>query len=388
MPRSQIIPEMELIDLTNVPAASSTDQHPFAAPEASVAAGRQPSPAKNWVYTFNYGRVGQPTLEQVTDFIAYVDGKTDYHVAGFELAPSTGQPHLQGYFQLSNKLRKSQLIKWPGAATVYFAVARGSDKQCRDYCLGYSHGKSSATDFHEFGEATTTDAGARERERWVEALDVIKRGRFEDLEPQIQICHAKACEFLIQRYRERPSDLLPGTKHTWIWGPTGTGKSRGAREMLTTNYGPNFYLKLHNKWWDFYDGHEGVLIDDLGKDVGKALVNYLKQWLDMYVFPAEMKGGVSGRGIRPKSIVITSNFHPYDIWGGTEDYDPLMRRLDVVYKGRDGEEPPYRGPAQLVLPQPDFSLVTPEGAARVVPHSSMTTVVVNRDPVESILDDM
>lgn len=35
----------------------------------------------------------------------------------------------------------------------------------------------------------------------------------------------------------------------WIWGKTGTGKTRTAREE-----NPGFFRKHCNKWWDGYEG--------------------------------------------------------------------------------------------------------------------------------------
>lgn len=73
----------------------------------------------------------------------------------------------------------------------------------------------------------------------------------------------------------------------WIWGAPGSGKSRWATQTY-----PLAYKKLQNKWWDGYQSHEAVLMDDLGKDNAKFLTTHLKLWADPWQnHPGETKGG-------------------------------------------------------------------------------------------------
>lgn len=97
-----------------------------------------------------------------------------------------------------------------------------------------------------------------------------------------------------------PIGDLAELDNEWIWGPPGTGKSRGARAD-----NPEHYNKPLNKWWDDYKGQHCVILDDLSKEHA-CLGPHLKQWADHYPFTAEVKGGATK--LRPPKIVVTSNY--------------------------------------------------------------------------------
>lgn len=124
------------------------------------------------------------------------------------------------------------------------------------------------------------------------------------------------------KLRTASNSSLAKLENEWHYGPTGTGKSRGVTEKY-----PNLFRKNPNKWWDGYQGEEVVLIDDFDKTLHSCLGYYIKIWGDHYPFKAECKG--STMQIRPQKIIITSNYHPKDIWSDPQTLQPIMRRFKV-----------------------------------------------------------
>lgn len=105
-------------------------------------------------------------------------------------------------------------------------------------------------------------------------------------------------------------------------GKTGTGKSRKAFEEA-----PDAYFKPDGDWWDGYDAHEDVIIDDFACDMK---LTQLLRLCDRYPMKVPVKGGFAE--FVAKRIFITSNI-PYDQWyenARQEHRDALTRRITKV----------------------------------------------------------
>lgn len=258
------------------------------------------------------------TINNYTDEdIAYIRGiDCHYKVWGKEVAPTTGTKHLQCFFYWENprsfNMVKTLFRNW------HIEQAKGNSFQNREYCIKDG-------DWEELGSPPTDPrAGGKTANaaRWEQARDAAKRGAFDEVPADIHL----RCYHTLQRIRD---DALLGGTHSeteaqmlWYYGPAGTGKSRTARDE-----NPGCYLKMCNRWWDGYKGEDVVLLEDFDRDHSK-LVHYLKIWADRYPFPCEVKGG--SLMIRPKLIIVTSNYHPEEIWDREGDLRPIMRRFKCV----------------------------------------------------------
>ncbi len=85
------------------------------------------SRAKRWCFTLN-----NYTTQDVDRIKALVPTVAEYVTYGYEVAPSTGTPHLQGFIIFKEQLRLVSAKTHIGDA--HMSIARGSNQQCADYC--------------------------------------------------------------------------------------------------------------------------------------------------------------------------------------------------------------------------------------------------------------
>jgi len=160
-------------------------------------------------------------------------------------------------------------------------------------------------------------------EDWNAIWESAKSGNLMEIPADIRIRSYHTLKRIKQDHMVPPGDM-EDTCGIWYFGVPGAGKSYKARQDY-----PGAYLKPCNKWWDGYQEHEYVLIDDFDKN-HKVLGHHLKIWADRYAFIGESKGG--SITIRPKKIVITSNYSIEEIFGEDMTLVAALKRRFVCYQ--------------------------------------------------------
>lgn len=124
----------------------------------------------------------------------------------------------------------------------------------------------------------------------------------------------------------------------WLWGPTGSGKTRYAVEQC----GEKYWISHDEKWFDGYDGQEYVILDDVR--AGSYMFNWLLRLLDRYPLQVPVKGGFV-RWI-PKVIYITAPEKPEKVFVNHETGEPwdridqLLRRIiETIEFPREATQP-------------------------------------------------
>lgn len=246
-----------------------------------------------------------------------------YTCVGKEVGDS-GTPHLQGFLYFKSAVRLTTVKRVVGDRA-HCEIAKGNLEQNFTYC-------TKDGDFFEVGERPMfqCEKGAAERERYKRAFSMAKSGDMDGLIeecPDIAMRHYTTIKRIRvdELHKRKLANCDPQGRMAWYWGPAGTGKSRKAREE-----NPDAFIKDCNKWWCGYSDQDVVIVEDVDGENKKWMCRLLKIWADIYPFNAEVKTGSTGL-IRPKMIIVTSNYHPEDIWEDPRELEPILRRFHVTH---------------------------------------------------------
>jgi len=292
------------------------------------------------------------------------DWECDYLYVGKETCPSTGRLHYQGYVRYPNpralagvrKLFTHKVLTVAGAPGYpgHWDACKGTEAQNVKYC---SKDDDLVIEWGDRESDTAVDKQQGKRNDIIAVRQMISEGAgMKDV-----ILHTNSYQAIkiageMLKYLE-VKKTWP-TKVYWIYGPSGVNKTRSSFETCANPW----MAHDDNKWFDGYDAHADVIIDDFDHN-WCSFKGFLKL-TDRYPKAVPVKGGF--RSWLPKRIFITCDEPPHVIaarWMtfGLKDNDLMQigRRItQILYMPRPGEI--YGCPGSEIGIEPSVATLFPE----------------------------
>lgn len=277
-------------------------------------------PKRNYMFTIH--------VQVFEEWTPALHEKFRYLVAQRELAPTTHQPHWQGYVELKQPARIRQVKAWLGSETAHLEARLGTQQQAIEYC------KKEETRLDD-SEPVELGAAATQGERTdiAGALAVLREGgglaAVLEQAPDVFVRYHRgltaANDLLTEQTSQAIRDRLCVTV---LVGPPGCGKTRAVYEENGLSDVYTLTQTSGTVWWNGYTGQQHLLLDDY---YGWIPWGELLKVLDIYPLRVQTKGGFTH--VRYLHVWITSN-KPWDHWyhksRAFAEQGALQRRIHSV----------------------------------------------------------
>lgn len=244
-----------------------------------------------------------------------IDSQIRYFIMGKESCPTTTKIHYQGYISFHNAKTFNQCKKFFGLDKIHVEIAKGNDSQNKKYCSKENKLLETGTPLLQ-GKRTDIS----------HAISILQGDHYASMSQVLEEVHnyqAVRHAELWLKYKE-PKRPIMHINIIWIYGSTGIGKTKKVYDDNSGN-ATQIFTPTSYKWWEGYDTHGIVLIDDIRRDFCKF--HELLKLTDIYPFRVETKGG--SRQVQFHTLYITAPYSPLQMWEGRseEDLGQLTRRI-------------------------------------------------------------
>jgi len=267
--------------------------------------------ARAWAFTvMNYTALD---IELVIEMIR----GSRYGICGYEVCPTTGTPHLQGFVYWPNAKERQIVHKFVPRGIFNIKYPRANANQNDTYCakegcllirVGEPPKQGERTDLEETYRILRSGGGVREVSGAMLGTQCLRVA-----ETWLKYHEPKRC---------KAPEII------WIHGPKGAGKTWAAYEMFGVDADDVYSApRTTSKFWDGYDGHKCVLIDDIRRDWCKFVE--LLGITDRYAYQVEVKG--ASRQLLAEKIIITCPYTPEELFSDVgEDVGQLTGRITAI----------------------------------------------------------
>lgn len=249
-----------------------------------------------------------------------------YVTYGYEVCPTTGRKHLQGFaYSPSTQSGHFWMHQFPGCHL----------EKAKDVGALIVYAQKGGK-FREFG----TPPPGQGRRSDIDKLHTDLRGgmgmqEISNIHFGALLRYSKGIQ---EWYRlNSPAKMRSAPRILWLYGPTGTGKSRTTMNILKDKMADTYFLSSTHTgcWWNNYAGHKIVVMDDLR--AGWMPHNQMLRVLDSTPHTVPYKGGMVA--LEAEVYIISTNDPPHMLYD-KDPSDALARRIHdyawVVHYEKDG----------------------------------------------------
>ncbi len=283
---------------------------------------------RHWSFTFN-----RPEATEVLSKEKGIDKAKDLDVLNIKYIVFQKEKgahlHYQGYVEFKTGVRFSSVRKLFGGGG-HWEPCKASPQHNYNYCTKkatridgpWSFGQISSgcgkrSDIVEFRDAIKT--GKRRRDLYDDDFQLVLMAKYPRLYTEIHLLN-------------RPKRVdKPKLRVVLAFGKTRTGKTRWAYDNWLEFYEMPITNGQH-VWWDGYDLHLRVLLDDFCGASSHVRLDTILKLLDRYPRKVPVKHGHTW--YLPYFIYVTTNLHPRDWYtytGREEMYNALCARFTEVW---------------------------------------------------------
>lgn len=267
------------------------------------------NPLRNFVFTIN--NYDDDSLNDLKEF-----DKVKYLVAGREVGEN-GTPHLQGYCELKAQVSFNTIKDLIPTAHIE------KPRKCAQANIRYC--KKDGDVFVEMG--TAKQPGKRtDIDDAIEMLNdgaTMKEMAIQNPAPYVKYHRGlEKYKMLLIPDRTEPPEVIV------LFGPTGCGKSRKAREICDPDPYVWYPSQANGGWFDGYEGQRDTIMEEFR---GQLPFGTMLSLLDRYTCRVPTKGGFAN--FSSSRIVITSPQHPrewYENLDNNDKLEQLLRRITSI----------------------------------------------------------
>ena len=242
-----------------------------------------------------------------------------------------GTPHVQGFVYFSNPRTLRGAHRVPGfeRAAMFTMSNFATVQQNVDYVKKVNQAEGIEPNEEVFEYGVKPQQGIRND--LSSAIELFTKRKYDlcaiaEECPEVFIKHYRGFQALKTYSDSRERDFK--TKVVWLYGATGTGKSRAVFEWRS--FTKLFYKDTHSTWWDGYTNQDVCVLDDYRCDM--CTFSTLLQLFDQYPMSVPVKGGYVP--ILFKYIFVTAPSPPSEMWASRteEQLAQLERRIEHVFR--------------------------------------------------------